>query len=69
MGKVAEEAPAATLEASVHAAADGAGAASTDEVVARVLAGLSPAVMQAITRELLKPVVEAMVKDELKKKE
>jgi hypothetical protein len=53
----------------VHAAADGAGKASTDEVVARVLAGLSPEVMQAITRELLKPVVEAMVKEELKKKE
>ncbi|HZC66178.1 MAG TPA: response regulator [Candidatus Dormibacteraeota bacterium] len=66
---VAEGAPAAALEASVQAAADGAGRASTDEVVARVLAGLSPEVMQAITRELLKPVVEAMVKEELKKKE
>ena len=66
---VAEEAPAAVLESAVHAAADSAGRASTDDVVARVLAGLSPEVMQAITRELLKPVVEAMVKEELKKKE
>lgn len=66
---VAEEAPAAALESAVHAAADSAGKASTDDVVARVLAGLSPEVMQAITRELLKPVVEAMVKEELKKKE
>jgi CheY-like chemotaxis protein len=65
---VAEEAPAAALESAVHAAADSAGRASTDDVVARVLAGLSPEVMQAITRELLKPVVEAMVKEELKKK-
>jgi hypothetical protein len=66
---VAEEAPAAVLESAVHVAADHAGKASTDDVVARVLAGLSPEVMQAITRELLKPVVEAMVKEELKKKE
>jgi len=48
---------------------DSARKASTDDVVARVLAGLSPEVMQAITRELLKPVVEAMVKEELKKEE
>jgi CheY-like chemotaxis protein len=66
---VAEEAPAAALESAVHAAADRAGKASMDDVVARVLAGLSPEVMQAITRELLKPVVEAMVKEELEKKE
>jgi CheY-like chemotaxis protein len=65
----AEEAPAAALESAVQAAADSAGKASTDDVVARVLAGLSPEVMQAITRELLKPVVEAMVKEELKKKQ
>jgi CheY-like chemotaxis protein len=64
-----EKAPAAALESAVHAAADSAGRASTDDVVARVLAGLSPEVMQAITRELLKPVVEAMVKEELRKKE
>ena len=39
-----------------------------DEVVARVLARMSPEVLQAVTREILKPVVEAMVKDELNAK-
>ncbi len=39
-----------------------------EDVVARVLASLSPEVMQAVTRELLKPVVEAMVREELNKK-
>lgn len=69
----AEESP--TLHApeilaeAVHVAADAAGQSTTDDVVARVLATLSPEVMQAITRELLKPVVEAMVREELKKKE
>jgi CheY-like chemotaxis protein len=38
------------------------------DLVARVLASLSPEVMQAVTRELLKPVVEAMVREELNKK-
>jgi len=42
--------------------------ASNEDVVARVLASLSPEVMQAVTRELLKPVVEAMVREELNKK-
>ena len=41
---------------------------ATEDVVARVLASLSPEVMQAVTRELLKPVVEAMVREELNKK-
>ncbi len=40
----------------------------TDDLVARVLAKMSPEVLQAVTREILKPVVEAMVKDELKSK-
>ena len=39
-----------------------------DELVARVLAKMSPDVLQAVTREILKPVVEALVKDELNKK-
>ena len=37
----------------------------TEDLVARVLAQMSPEVLQAVTREILKPVVEAMVKDEL----
>jgi hypothetical protein len=42
--------------------------ASMDELVARVLARMSPEVLQAVTREILKPVVEAMVKEEMKAK-
>jgi CheY-like chemotaxis protein len=46
-------------------------AASTpnmDDLVAKVLAKMNPEVLQAVTREILKPVVEAMVKEELKSK-
>ena len=43
-------------------------ATDMDELVARVLAKMSPDVLQAVTREILKPVVEALVKDELGKK-
>jgi hypothetical protein len=39
-----------------------------DDLVARVLARMSPEVLQAVTREILKPVVEAMVKEEMKSK-
>src|SRR5262249_7209293 len=39
-----------------------------DELVARVLAKMNPEVLQAVTREILKPVVEVLVKDELSKK-
>jgi len=45
-----------------------AAAPSTEDLVAKVLAKMSPDVLQAVTREILKPVVEAMVKDELKSK-
>lgn len=41
---------------------------SMDDLVAKVLANLNPEVLQAVTREILKPVVEAMVKEELKSK-
>ena len=41
---------------------------SMDDLVARVLAKMNPEVLQAVTREILKPVVEAMVKEELKSK-
>ena len=43
-------------------------ALASEELVARVLASLSPEVMQRVTQELLKPVVEAMVREELNKK-
>jgi CheY-like chemotaxis protein len=48
--------------------ASGAQAVANDDLVARVLASLSPEVMQAVTREILKPVVEAMVREELNKR-
>jgi CheY-like chemotaxis protein len=41
---------------------------SMDDLVARVLARMSPEVLQAVTREILKPVVEAMVKEEMQSK-
>jgi hypothetical protein len=39
-----------------------------DEMVAKVLSKLSPEFMQAVTRELLKPVIASLVQDELKSK-
>jgi hypothetical protein len=73
---------AAVAAETTEAAGDGHAAASTEiagtaaaaqalvneDVVARVLASLSPEVLQSITREILKPVVEAMVREELNKK-
>jgi CheY-like chemotaxis protein len=49
-------------------AAPAASSPSMDELVARVLANMSPEVLQAVTREILRPVVEAMVKEELRSK-
>jgi hypothetical protein len=63
------------LKAAVLNAANGnspgahaAGGTANDDLVARVLANLSPEVLQAVTRQILKPVVEAMVREELNKK-
>ena len=39
-----------------------------EDLVAKVLAKMNPEMLQAVTREILKPVVEAMVKDELNAK-
>ena len=39
-----------------------------DEIVAKVLAKMNPEVLRAVTREILKPLVEAMIKDELQKR-
>jgi CheY-like chemotaxis protein len=47
------------------AAAAGIAEPNMDDLVAKVLAKMSPEVLQAVTREILKPVVEAMVRDEL----
>jgi hypothetical protein len=58
-------APEALVETPVAAPA---ATPSMDDLVARVLANMSPEVLQAVTREILRPVVEAMVKEELKSK-
>ena len=44
-------------------------ALSMDDMVAKVLAKMSPDVLQAVTREILKPVIEAMVKEEMQVEE
>jgi CheY-like chemotaxis protein len=61
-GSVKEELSEA-ISAEVKDAA--AKAETQDELVAKVLAKMSPEMLQAITREILKPVVEAMVKEQL----
>ena len=59
---VAEAAPAPVVG---HMATD---EPKMDDLVAKVLAKLNPEMLQSITREILKPVVEAMVRDELNSK-
>jgi len=39
-----------------------------DELVARVLGKMNPEVLQKVTHEILKPVIEAIVRDELSSK-
>ena len=61
----------ARVESPVSATASEPEKASTpnmDDVVAKVLAKMSPDMLQAVTREILKPVVEAIVREELNKK-
>ena len=58
----------ANIPDSASAAVESEPALASEELVARVLASLSPEVMQRVTQELLKPVVEAMVREELNKK-
>jgi CheY-like chemotaxis protein len=55
-----EEVPKAASPASVEP--------KMEDLVAKVLAKMSPDMLQAVTREILKPVVEAMIKDELNSK-
>ena len=63
-----DEATAASEAAAASEAPAAPVAPNMDDLVARVLAKMSPEVLQAVTREILKPVVEAMVKEELKSK-
>ena len=60
----------ATADVAEPAAASPAAIAEPkmDDLVAKVLARMSPEVLQAVTREILKPVVEALVRDELNAK-
>jgi hypothetical protein len=60
--------PTGFYEHEVPSAAPAPAPGSMDEVVAKVMANLSPDVLQAVTREILKPVIEAMVKEEMKSK-
>jgi hypothetical protein len=62
--KPAISVPAVTPEPA-KPAAPAAAQPSMEDLVAKVLAQMSPEVLQAVTREILKPVVEAMVRDEL----
>ena len=48
--------------------AEAAGTQDMDELVARVLGKMNPEVLQRVTREILKPVIEAIVRDELSSK-
>jgi hypothetical protein len=41
---------------------------SMEDLVAKVLAKMSPDMLQAVTRDILKNVVESMVRDELNAK-
>jgi hypothetical protein len=60
------DAAAPATEAS--AAATSAPEPNMDELVAKVLAKMSPDVLQAVTRDILKSVVEGIVRDELNSK-
>jgi CheY-like chemotaxis protein len=63
-----EQASGESFYARQEAAVAEAAQSSMDDLVAKVLANLSPDVLQAVTREILKPVVAAMVKEEMKSK-
>ncbi len=63
----AEESATAPVEPEAPAMAH-VDAAETDELVNRVLQKLNPDVLQRLTKEILKPVVEALIHDELTRK-
>jgi len=64
---VEESAPEVTHQPSVSEAPV-TPAPSVDDMVAKVLSKMDPSVLRAMTRELLKPVIESIVREELKKK-
>jgi CheY-like chemotaxis protein len=66
----ASEAVESVVEETQHAglSAEATSSADTDALVAKVLARMTPEMLQAVTREILKPVVAAMVRDEMDSK-
>ena len=66
--QVVEESAPETLHTPAVAEAVADAAPSVDDMVAKVLAKMDPSVLQAMTRELLKPVIETIVREELNKK-
>jgi hypothetical protein len=63
--KVRADAPHA---AEPHSSAAEPAQPDMDEIVARVLSKMNPEVLQRVTREILKPVIEAIVRDEINSK-
>jgi len=68
--EVAYEAEAPVAQSSQPQAAEPApvAAPNVDDVVAKVLSRIDPSALQAMTKELLKPVIESIVREELNKK-
>jgi len=68
--EVAKEPEAAVTQTSEPQAAEPAPsvAPSVDDVVAKILSKMDPTALQAMTKELLKPVIESIVREELNKK-
>jgi CheY-like chemotaxis protein len=56
------------VETAREAALQNSGDVDIDAVVAKVLARMSPDKLQEVTRDLLKPVIEAIVREEMQKK-
>ena len=57
-----------SAEPAVEAATPAAAQPNMDELVARVVAKMNPDVLQRVTKEILRPVIEALIKEELKPK-
>jgi CheY-like chemotaxis protein len=62
------ETPVETIETPVERPSATNAQPDMDELVARVLGKMNPEVLQRVTREILKPVIEAIVRDELSSK-
>jgi CheY-like chemotaxis protein len=65
---IADDTAAAETSGQSSAVDGAAGPQDMDALVAKVLSRISPDVLQAVTRELLKPMVAAILEDELKSK-